>query len=394
MNDLSKILTPEESLLLDICRLNFTHDQYIELRNKIQKIKDWPGFINLAQEHGIIALCWYNITKTGNNSIVANEYLSTLYKGYLTSLSRNSFIYNLLNEVLKLAEEENIKIVLLKGLALEKTIYLDQGIRQMNDLDILVPKNLAIQLRKKLLQNGFESDPMISPLHEIILPTYGKHLPEMHKNGFSVEIHFNLFDQKSNSLSEELLDNSSSNIFNLPNVFVPEVQLHFLYLIEHLHRHENEGSSQLRLYADLVIILSSHAEEILNNKLFEIAEVAGIKCALNEILYILSYFWDFNFKPISVDYLIDIDRNVIIERFLKFLRKPKENQPGKKTESILKPLSSINGMYNKLLFFLGYLVPSISFIMFRYKLKYKLSAIFYYPVRWVKFCKTQFMGKI
>ena len=55
----------------------------------------------------------------------------------------------------------------------------------MNDLDILVSEKDAIKLRKILLQNGFLSDPLISPLHSYFLLTEGKHLPEMYKDGLS-----------------------------------------------------------------------------------------------------------------------------------------------------------------------------------------------------------------
>ena len=60
-----------------------------------------------------------------------------LHTAYLKSLTNNTIIYTHLKEIVALAKKENIKIVLLKGLALEKTVYGNKGLRQLSDIDHL-----------------------------------------------------------------------------------------------------------------------------------------------------------------------------------------------------------------------------------------------------------------
>src|SRR5664280_884465 len=223
MPDYLSQLLPEEKLLLCLCRLSFSDQQKAEICDLVKQITNWPRFVTLANEHGIIALCRHNLVTLHCDATIPEKYREILHAGYLKSLSRNTKMFELLKEVLSIAASENIKVVLLKGLALEKTIYGNSGLRQMNDLDILVRIEDAIKLRNLLLKNSFKSQPAISPLHEKILPSYGKHLPEMYKNGLSVEIHFKLFEQKGNSLTEQFIENSMS-LYEFPDskTFHPE----------------------------------------------------------------------------------------------------------------------------------------------------------------------------
>ncbi len=186
-------LTAEEKLLISLCRLNFNEEQKSEIRDLMKEVKDWDHFVNLSNEHGIVALCWYNINETGNSNNLPERQLEILHLAYLKNLTRNTFLFNQLKEIVSLSKNEKIKIVLLKGLALEKTVYGNKGLRQMNDIDILVRQDKAASLRRILLKNGYKSAPLVSSFHENIMPAYGKHLPEMYKNGISTEIHFKLF---------------------------------------------------------------------------------------------------------------------------------------------------------------------------------------------------------
>ena len=395
MADYSKKVSLEEKLLLSLCRLQFTNDQKKQISEYLKEKIDWNYLIKIANEHGIIALCWNNFAERENGFEIPPEYLNKLYSGFIISLVKNTHLSDLLKNVLSLAKEENIKIVLLKGLALERSIYGNRGIRQMNDLDILVNQRSAIKLRKKLIKNGFETTPIISPLHEINMPSYGKHLPEMYKNGISVEIHFKLFDQEGDSLTKEFIDSAVLSTYDSKNseVFLPEQQLFFLYLVKHLDKHENSGTSQLRLYTDLFIYLLNFQDKILNFRLFEIAEIAGISNALTEKFYILKVFWNFHYPSWIEERFIIIDSDKISETFIQFLHQP-NNQKEEIQESLLKPISDISGFTNKILFILGCTIPSIAYMKFRYKTTSPLFTLLYYPVRCVKLIKRLFLGQL
>jgi hypothetical protein len=388
-------LTTEEKLLLSLCRLHFTDDQKREIGNLMKRVTGWDKFVTLSNEHGVISLSWYNIVETGNKDFIPSEYLGKLHSGYLKSLARNTRIFDLLKEVLELAEKENIKIVLLKGLALEQTIYGNRGLRQMNDIDILVRQDSAIRLRKKLLAIGFVSIPIISPLHEKVMPAYGKHLPEMIKKGLSVEIHFRLFDQPGNSLTERLFNEAKLQALDSSDfeIYIPDTLLFFLHLVKHLDKHEKIGTSQLRLYLDLVVLLLEQRREIGSKEFLKLAETAGLNYPLIEKLYILRLFWNISFPAWIEKQFEKFDKVKISERFLHFLRHPSGNEPEKEPDSLLKPLENIPEVINKFLFIMGYLFPSLTFMQFRYKTKDRFIAIAFYPVRWFKLLKLLFSGK-
>jgi hypothetical protein len=392
MPDLSSILTPEELLFLRLCRLDFTEAQKTEI-SELMKVTDWNKFVHLSNDHGIIALCWNNIVGTGNRDNIPSEFLEILHSYYLKSLARNTQIYRLLDEVLDLAAKNNIKVVLLKGLALEKTVYGNRGLRQMNDLDILVREADAMNLRNILMNSGFEPEPTISPLHRM-MASYFNHLPAMYKNGLSVEIHFRLFNDNDNSLTSEFLDKSVPSGFSSNNAFIPQPQLHFLYLIKHLAKHEVGGESQLRLYTDLSILLNAFPDEIVNPKLFEYSWIANIDESLYSKLTILKIFWGIEMPDFS-DFLTDeINKNeIVFDRFVQFLRQPKDNQVEKIPEHILELVKSIPGIYEKFLFILGHLFPSLTYMKYRYKTKTKVGSLRYYPVRWAKMVRLILSGK-
>jgi len=376
-------LTSEEKLLLSLCRPDFTEKQKMEIGEHIKYVKNWDYFLNLANEHGIIALCWYNLTKTSNSNNVSTGQMEILHSYYLKNLLRNTFLFKQLEEIASLSEKENIRIVLLKGLALERTVYGNKGIRQMNDIDLLVSKDKAVLLRKILLNNGFESAPLVSSFHEKIMPVYGKHLPEMYKNGIAVEIHFNLFNQKDNSITEDLLDKTIILCENEPCIYQPDPFLFFLYLVKHLNWHETNGMSQLRLYVDLLFLLSHYYDQIINEQLRDYSERVSLWNTLCEKLIILNLIWGVPLPECITGSFREYDIEKIKDIFVRFLRSHTKDKLEEKHEDLFKLLNEVPDLKNKFLLILGHIFPSITYIRYRYKIRTRSGAILYIPVRWV-----------
>ncbi len=395
MNELSQILTSEEKLLILLCSMGFNNDQRIMIRDQMEEINDWNCFVEMANENGIIAICWYNIIESGNSKSIPAAFLEKLHSGYLKSLTRNTFLFNLFEELITLAKSKDIKVVMLKGLALEKTIFGNMGLRQMNDLDILVKPEHAIYLRELFLSNGYDSTPLISSLYKKKMFTDGKHLPEMYKKGVAVEIHFKLFREKGNLLTEELFDKVHC-IEGEEDQLCPEPQLHFLYLVKHLDNHENEGSSQLRLYTDLVVLLDKYSDQIIIQNLFTYAVIANIESALKEKLIILEIFWGVSYPEWVLSFLREIKTGPIIEKFIRFLRDHDDNSLVKESYNPLVPLKYVSGFRNKILFVTGYICPSIKYMKVKYNTKSLQETIVYYPVRWIHIIGwlTGFRGRV
>lgn len=383
------LLLPEEELLISLCRS-------LQERNIPEPGGDinWDNFVRIANENGVLALSLHNLLQSGHLSRIPVRTLETMQTGYYKSMARNAFLYDNLGEIAALAATGNIVIVLLKGIALDKAAYGNKGLRQMNDIDILVRREDAIPLRKLLFANGFRSMPIISPLHERILPSYGKHLPEMDKGGIVAEIHFRLFDRNDPMLTGRFIASSAAMPGESYRILFPDPLMHFLYLVKHLDLHERNGNSQLRLYADLAILISAYPDSILIPELFELADQAGISRALSEKLYILEIFWKIEIPPDPGSGIADIDHEKVVSRFLGFLRDPSEGVPGDGPESLLSPLKDLRGIKHKLMFLAGYLFPSVEFMKYRYRSGSSAGAIFYYPVRWFKMIRLLLGGRL
>jgi hypothetical protein len=371
----------EERLLLALCRLEFSDEQINRISSLLAVITDWPYFSNLANEHGIAALVWNNLEKHQLHSGIPEDIAYFLKCTLMKSLGRNTFNTESMGEVLRSLNAENIKVVILKGLALENSVYGSQGLRQMSDVDILVNRDECIKARKILIRNGYESLPVKSFFHKQILAYYGKHLPSLIKNGTSVEIHHELFGERKNGMTKILFDSSYMVELKEEETWFPQPQVFFLYLVKHLWLHEMNNESQLRLYTDLIVLIEKHNYEILNYNLLKCASDAGMSEILAWHLEPVRDIWGVSFPGWLNDFIDKWHNEDFINRFFFFLKSPKNNPPGDKAGFYRHILGDIPGFHRKFLFILGDLFPSVSFMKNRYKCKSTWRVLFYYPHR-------------
>jgi hypothetical protein len=381
MNDFLPNLAPEEKLLLSLCRLEFSEEQKSEIRDLMNEINDWDHSVKLANEHGIIALSWYNITETDNSKYVPPEYLKTLRNAYLINITHNTYLYDQLAKILELIKDKDIKVVLLKGMALEKTIYGNQGLRQMTDIDVLVNPNVVLELRRIFMKNGFRSNPFKSPLYKYLIPYLNTHVPRLSKDDAHLEIHYKLFDQKDNSLTEKLLELSTQLKIGEYNAYIPPPQLFFLYLISHLAHHTASGDSQLRQYTDLYLLLSSRFEEIINDQLIRYAAEVHMEIQLAGMLCLLHTFWKIDYPDWLNRFISQYDHLLETEKFCRFIKQPEDNPDKKVSSNYLKQITFIPGFFRKVLYVTGFFFPSTGFMRNRYKTRSRAGAVLYYPVR-------------
>jgi len=371
----------EEILLLGLCRLEFSDEQIIKIRSLITHVTDWSYFGSLANAHGVAALVWHNLENHHLLSGIPDDVTAFLRGALMKSLSRNTFNTESMGEVLRLLNGENIKTVLLKGLALEFSVYGNAGLRQMSDVDILICREQCMRAREVLISNGYVSLPVKSVLHKLILADTGKHLPSLIKNGTSIEIHHELFGGRKNVLTRMLYDNSYEFEIKGQKAYIPQPQIFFLYLVKHLYLHEMNNESQLRLYTDLIVLIENFREDIINYDLLKYASQAGMSEILAWRIGPLRDLWGVPF-PTWIDDFIDKWYNPdSINKFIFFLKSPKGNPPLDKARFYRHIISDIPGLHRKFLFLLGDIFPSFTFMKKRYNCTSDWKVLFYYPQR-------------
>ena len=243
-------------LLLLLCRYPFEEKNREPLSILIKGVQDWHKLVELINAHGIIALASYNIKKAGIVKDIPEEAMAILENGYLQSIVRNTWLTERWKEVNTILGNAGIKHVLLKGMALEHTIYGSKGLRQMNDNDILVKRDDALKAWSLLQNKGFSHELIKSPLHKKIMLDIGKHLPCLYKNGYAVEIHHKLFDNNisNNKSYNDLIDDAVEIFIGDIKAYILSEEIQLMHLIDHFERHAMEGNVQLRQYADIILL--------------------------------------------------------------------------------------------------------------------------------------------
>ena len=381
-NDLN--IRDEEILLLGLCRLSFDIEITVMLKALAEETKDWNYFSVLANKHGVTALVYNNLQKLEFLQFVPADIVEHFHNSLMVNVRRNTLNIEAMAEVLKLLNGEGIKTVLLKGLALEISVYGNAGLRQMTDVDVLVNRENCIKARRKLMDNGFSSLPVKSVFHKIILADFGKHLPSLIKEGFQLELHHELFGAGKNILTKMLYDSSFETDIKGQKVFIPQARIFFLYLVKHLYLHEMNEESQLRLYCDLVVLIEKYRDEIINYDLLVYAKQAGMEEILAWKLEPLRDLWGISF-PLWINDFINKHYNpASINKFVFFLKSPKGNPVQNKALVYRYHLHEIPGLHRKIIFLLGDLFPTIRFMKRRYNCKSGWRSLLYYPLRWGK----------
>jgi len=237
----------------------------------IGNVKNWNLLMDLIYQHGITALAHYNINEAGVNSQVPATAMAQLENGYLQSLVRNSWLTERWKETNEILCSAGIKHILLKGMALEHTLYEKKGLRQMSDNDILIKKDEALKAWNLLKKNGFESEALKSNLHNSILINTGKHLPTLYRDGYALEIHTRLFAEPSPDINEyrEMFDKATEIKVNNTTAFILPEKIHLSYLIRHFRGHIKEGNCQLKNYSDIRLLDPANNLEFPEDFLYE-----------------------------------------------------------------------------------------------------------------------------
>lgn len=319
-----------KELLLLLCRYPFDETNREDLSRLLGAVRDWHKMVDLINAHGIIALVAYNIREAGLQKTIPEYAMTLLDNGRMQSMVRNAWLTERWKEVNTILTNAGIKHILLKGMALEHTLYGAKGLRQMTDNDILVKREDSLKAWYLLQQEGFTHELIKSPLHKKILLDIGKHLPTLYKSGYAVEIHHKLFDNKK--IIEEMVhdpieDAIEIHVGDTKALILPK-DIQQTYLINHFEKHAIEGNCQLRLFADIL--------------------------------------------------LLDKTSQILIPD--NFISNPQqENKPEYRKAAYKTAIGSIPVKY-RLRYIIGDIFPSIKWMKKRYKCNV-LKALLYYPIR-------------
>ena len=116
---------------------------------------DWDKIIEECNAHSIDGLLYPALKNSGDN--IDNKIINKLKKITLISAIQQSKHIKDTEEILKLFNENNISVIVLKGLVI-RYYYPKPDLRTMCDSDIIIHKEDLPKVRKLLLNEGFREE--------------------------------------------------------------------------------------------------------------------------------------------------------------------------------------------------------------------------------------------
>lgn len=371
-------------LLLLLSRTEFDNEQQRQIIAETESFTSWQLFASLAVRHGVAALVWQNISDLGLAARV-QETQRTLLEGLrLKSIARVAWITEAAAGVTALLEREGIRVVLLKGLALEHTVYGSRGLRQMSDADLLVAPSDALKARDILVREGFRSMPLKSALYRHIILDLGNHLPELHRGGVSVDLHYRLFGPEGEAMVARAIAESEPVVAGREHIRVLHPMIAFLALVGHIYKHEVKGEFQLRLWVDIYLLLNKYGNMILTEALTGAAKEAGLVSETGIVLGLMEHVWGVTIPGEMRARTGNPPSGSEAEKvagFMHDLMHPGSVAPISQREFFARNLKSLKSPGKRLIFILGDIFPSIGFMKRRYDCRTAAHALLFYPHR-------------
>ncbi len=152
--------------------------------------ENWHAFLSLAEIQRVRPLLWHRLKTKHLTHLAPEASMAALERAYRETTLRNLRFYGELHRLTAAMDEENIPLIVLKGMALAEAVYGNIGHREMNDIDLLAHPQHLSRITEQLSTFGYKPQkPFSNDAFRQIL----HHLPRMmkaDKAGF--EIHWNL----------------------------------------------------------------------------------------------------------------------------------------------------------------------------------------------------------
>ncbi len=152
--------------------------------------EQWHGLLCLARTQRVLPFLWHRIQQIGLREKVPRTICSYFQQAIRRNTVRNLLHYRELRFLVNELKPLGIPLLLLKGIFLADAVYPQIGLREMNDIDIMVRPADLKKVSDILITMGYH--PLSDILVDNTLASH-HHLPKLIKKGFaSFEIHWNL----------------------------------------------------------------------------------------------------------------------------------------------------------------------------------------------------------
>jgi hypothetical protein len=342
---------------------------------------DWNALAHKAHAEGIGPLLYWKLSKSEQFSSLPEETRNFLRILYAGTKMQNQRRFKDLKTLSNLFYQANISAVVLKGACFALTIYPDIGLRPMSDMDLLIPKAKlaeAARIAKGLGYEEVRSDAFPS------LRNFLEYDIVMLKRSESfniLELHNSVLANKAFTFAvpvewfwthTEPLSTKSNVDFENLSMLSPTVQV--LYTSAHAILKHGEHVL-LRWYFDLDLLVRFYDARIDWDFLLSQAQAFKWSSALSAALLQTHSYFD---TPIPGQILARLAESS--DRYSNWVALMQE-KPATRTLEELRYFW-VKNWYGRIIMIAGLVIPSPSYMRWRYKLKSSWLLLVYYPFRW------------
>lgn len=151
----------EHEVMLHAIDPDRNNRSYERLCDLISRGIDKECLINMAVKEGLVCLLYKNLKRSDRLKAFSPDQTERLQTLYHQTMAFNLRLISDLKKILIQFNKNNIKVVLLQGMALLELVYKkDIGLRPMTDIDFWVLKKHYNSMIDVLLGHGFKRDPL------------------------------------------------------------------------------------------------------------------------------------------------------------------------------------------------------------------------------------------
>lgn len=176
----------EKLLLVILSKLMLTEKDIEEINSIALLIKNWDAASYMAKTNGIAAIVLKNINNKFINNI-SSSFIKSLQKEAQQIKYKNAVKLIIMNEIVNSFRKENLNFIVIKGYQFIRRYYFDPFIRDIGDIDFLIPKKdfeKAVNIMNK------------NEKYELMNLPYAHHKIYYHnKFGIAIELHNDLISK-------------------------------------------------------------------------------------------------------------------------------------------------------------------------------------------------------
>lgn len=246
--------------------MNKTQEQLVKMINsaihggKINidntEIINWDDLLEEAKAHSVIPLIYSSINKTSIINSLNKDKLDLLKKQVFYSSINQVRHIKKTSEILKVLQEENIEVIVLKGLIV-RSLYPNPDLRTMSDADIIVHKEDLEKVSEVLIEMNYTQTK-----HE---DEHGAHIV-FNKPNSCIEVHWTLLNEDFFKGDKSFEENLWNNVIKVKVGETTALSLSWedlaAHLCIHMASHFSHKGFGVRQLCDLVLVVEKKGYDI------------------------------------------------------------------------------------------------------------------------------------